>query len=99
MAAIDPRTPAGVARIAHLSRLALTEAEQAGFGAHMAKILTWIEELDAVDTEGVDAGDLGEAVAPTREDAPAPSLSQEAALANAPRRGTDGFLVPAVLSE
>ena len=97
--AIDPRTPEGVAKIARLSRLALTAEEAEALGTHMKKILEWVDELGELDTEGTAAGLRDEARAALRPDAVAPSLSVEAALANAPKRNAHGFEVPAVLSE
>jgi aspartyl-tRNA(Asn)/glutamyl-tRNA(Gln) amidotransferase subunit C len=96
---VDPRTPEGVAKIARLSRLALTAEEAEALGAHMTKILEWVDELSELDTAGVEAGLRDAARSALRPDVVAPSLAVDAALANAPQPGPLGFEVPAVLSE
>lgn len=97
----DPRTPAGVAHLARLSRLHLEPAEAEAMVEHLTKVLAWVEQLDAVDTAGVSPSLHDELLTPSRADAPQPSLSREAALGNAPARSADGagFAVPAVLAE
>ena len=99
MSEIDPCTPEGVAKIAHLSRLALSDAEQDAMCGHMRKILDWARELEELDTEGVSASLHDAAASSRREDVVRPSLPVKAALANAPAKNTLGFLVPAVLAE
>lgn len=97
--AVDPRTQEGVAKIAHLSRLALSDAEAAAACEHMGKILEWVDELNELDTNGVDAGLRDHATQTLRPDTSRPSLSVEQALANAPKPDPLGFSVPAVLGE
>ena len=55
MTTLDPRTAAGVAHIARLSRLALTAAEAEAMARHMGKILDAVAALDRLDTAGVSA--------------------------------------------
>jgi aspartyl-tRNA(Asn)/glutamyl-tRNA(Gln) amidotransferase subunit C len=97
--AIDPRTAAGVAQIARLARLDLSEHEAGALGEHLGRILDWVGELDDLDTEGVPTRLDDAPAADLRPDLPAPSLSREQALGNAPKAGLTGFVVPAVLSE
>ena len=96
---MDPTTPAGVAHIARLARLALTEEESGSMVSHLGKILAWVGELNELDTEGVSASLHDRAVAPSRTDVVQESLPREEALRNAPARDASGFVVPAVLAE
>lgn len=98
-AAIDPRTPAGVAHIARLSRLAMSPAELEVMAGHMSKILDAVSALDRLDTAGVKAGLHDEAATALRPDQVGPSLGAEEALRNAPRKQPGGFEVPAVIAE
>jgi aspartyl-tRNA(Asn)/glutamyl-tRNA(Gln) amidotransferase subunit C len=84
--------------VAHLARLELDEAELPIMARHLGAILDYVNKLQEVNTEGVEplahALDVHNVF---REDEPAPCLSVDAALANAPDRRGDFFGVPAVL--
>jgi len=84
--------------VAHLARLELSEAELPVMARHLGAILDYVNQLQQVNTEGVEplahALDMHNVF---REDEPAPCLSVDAALANAPDRRGDFFGVPAVL--
>jgi len=89
-----------VEHVAKLARLEVSEDEKAMFARQLSAILTHMDQLKEVDTEGVDPTTT---VLPTenvfREDAVKPSLTQERALANAPDQA-DGFLrVPKILED
>ena len=81
-----------------LSRVGMTPEEVEGFRAELVTILSHIEALAAVDTEGVpptaNGADLLNVQA---EDAARPSLPVEEILANAPQREANYFRVQAVL--
>jgi len=89
---------AEVAHIAHLSRLDFTDAEMERFTHQLNDILTYMDKLREVDTEGV---------APTahaielnnvfREDVVMPSLTNAEALANAPDARGGCLRVPKVV--
>lgn len=87
-----------VRHLAMLARIGMTPQEVEGFRAELASILSHIQALAAVDTEGVpptaNGADLLNVQA---EDAARPSLPVEAVLANAPQREADYFRVQAVL--
>lgn len=93
--------------VAGLANLHLTDAEVAKFEADLDEILTHIEKLNEVDTEGVEPmaqvlydaeGTRQRAFASTlRTDIPAPPLGNHDALANAPRPGGGYFKVPKVI--
>lgn len=87
-----------VLHIARLARIALSDADVQRFTAQLSSILDHFAALAAVDTEGLE---------PTahplplfnvmRADLVAPSLPQDAALANAPDHEDGFFRVRAVL--
>jgi aspartyl-tRNA(Asn)/glutamyl-tRNA(Gln) amidotransferase subunit C len=84
--------------VAHLARLDLSEAELPVMARHLGAILDYVNQLQQVNTESVEP--LAHALEihnVFREDEPAPSLTVDAALANAPDRRGDFFGVPAVL--
>lgn len=84
-----------VNRIATLARLSLGEAEAEALTRQLDAILEYVAQLQNLDTTGVEpTAQLGTASTPMREDEPQPSLSQEAALANAPKSAGGGFVVP-----
>ncbi|MBX3443129.1 MAG: Asp-tRNA(Asn)/Glu-tRNA(Gln) amidotransferase subunit GatC [Planctomyces sp.] len=93
-------TPQLVERVARLARLKLAPDEVERFTGQLQQVLKYVAQLDAVDSRDVEplAHPL-ELTNVLRADEPAPGLSREAALANAPR--TDGryFLVPPILDE
>jgi aspartyl-tRNA(Asn)/glutamyl-tRNA(Gln) amidotransferase subunit C len=87
-----------VAKIAHLARLKLTEAETAALGRDLNAILAYVEKLNELDTEGVPTlAHAAEAVDAWRDDAPRPSLPQEEALAPGPRTADGCFSVPKII--
>jgi aspartyl-tRNA(Asn)/glutamyl-tRNA(Gln) amidotransferase subunit C len=87
-----------VAKVADLARLALTAAEREAMLRQLGAILDYVDQLGGVPTEGVEPLAHPLPVANVfRPDEPAPSLSVDQALANAPDRQGDFFGVPAVL--
>ena len=89
-----------VLRIAALARLSLTDAEASSMTTQLDAILEYVEQLKTLDTKDVvPTAHLAERATPLREDVPTGSLSQEVALANAPKQGGGGFLVPKVVGE
>ena len=93
---------ATVRHIAKLARLAVTDAEAEALVPELNNILGWIEQLQAVDTEGVEpmaGGTPGGARAtmPMRADVVTDGGIREAVLANAPDREGDFFGVPKVV--
>jgi aspartyl-tRNA(Asn)/glutamyl-tRNA(Gln) amidotransferase subunit C len=89
-----------VAKVGLLARLALTEADLERMTGELSKIVDFVSQLSELDTSAVEpvAHPL-ETRNVFRPDEPRPSLSTEAALANAPRHDGACFLVPAVLGE
>lgn len=89
-----------VEKVSLLGRLLLGEAELDTMTHQLGDILAYMELLGEVDTAGVEpmahAIDVSNAF---RKDAVQPSLEREQALANAPHRDGECYLVPAVLGE
>ena len=89
-----------VEHVAKLARLEVSEDEKAMFARQLSAILTYMDQLKEMDTEGVEPTAT---VLPTenvfREDAVKPSLTQERALANAPDQADGFFRVPKILED
>ena len=91
-------TRADVAHVAHLARLGLTEAELARLEGQLNHILVQYEVLATLDTAHIPpTAQTIELQNILREDAVQPSLAVDEALANAPERSGDHFVVPAIL--
>jgi aspartyl-tRNA(Asn)/glutamyl-tRNA(Gln) amidotransferase subunit C len=91
-------TNADVAKVALLARLRLSPAELETFTGQLNSIVEHVAQLQELDTTGVEPLAHGVEMRNVfRDDVRGPALDREAALANAPRRDEEGFLVPAVL--
>ena len=89
-----------VAHLARLARLALTDAELDSYAGQLDAILTHVSTIAAVDVTGVEPTDNPlKDVNVTRPDQIVPGLTQEQALAAAPRAAEDRFAVPQILGE
>ena len=91
---------AQVRRVALLSRLELSDQEVSQFSTQLSAIFEYIEKLNELDTDNVEP--LAHCLPVHnifREDVPKPSLSNEAALANAPERENEYFKVPKILDD
>ena len=91
-----------VRKIAQLAHLEITDEEVALYTPQMANIVEYVEQLNELDTENVEAsiGGLtaeGAATNTTRTDAPHESLGQSKALDQAPSAVEGHFQVPKVL--
>ena len=91
-----------IEKVAQLAHLELDEAEIKVFGLQLAGIITYIEQLNELDTTNIAPalGGLtpeGEKTDSSRDDAIAPSLGQKVALAEAPDPAEGHFRVPKVL--
>ncbi len=90
-----------VEHVAGLARLQLSADELETFSGQISRILTYMEDLNAVETTGVSgttsmaAGD----VTAWRDDVVRPSLSREQAVGNAPDAVDGLFRVPQVISD
>jgi aspartyl-tRNA(Asn)/glutamyl-tRNA(Gln) amidotransferase subunit C len=87
-----------VKNIAHLSRLELNETEQQEMVSSLSKILTWMEQLNELNTDGVEPlTHMSEEVNVMREDIAHNTISREDALKNAPKAIDEYFGVPKVI--
>ena len=87
-----------VEHVAKLARLEVTETEKEAFSRQLSDILTYMEQLKAVDTAGVEpTATVLEQATVFREDQVRPSLAVEQALANAPESEGGCFRVPAII--
>ena len=87
-----------VSYVAELARLELTEEEKATFQPQLESIGEYVDKISSVDVEGVLPMMHGrELVNVFREDVVGESLSAETALANAPARTGDEFLLPKIV--
>lgn len=89
-----------VEHVARLARLELSEADKERMRRELDRILSYIDKLRALDTEGVEP--TSHAVPMTnvmREDATRPSFPQDEMLANAPERSGVFFRVPRIIEE
>ena len=91
-----------VRKIAQLAHLEITDEEVALYTPQMAKIVEYIEQLNELDTENVEASlggvmAAGAATKTTRPDVPHESLGQAKALDQAPAAVSGHFRVPKVL--
>jgi len=87
-----------VEHVAHLARLGLSEEEVGTLQEQLSAILEHMRTINELDTSHIEPTAQ---VIPLRnvmrDDEPAPSLSREQVLSNAPDRDGDFFRVPPVL--
>ncbi len=91
-----------VKQVAKLAHLEITDEEVALYTPQMADIVAYVEQLNELDIESVEAsiGGLtpeGERTKTSREDTPHESLGQKSALKEAPSAVEGHFQVPKVL--
>lgn len=85
-------------KIAHLARLEIKEEDEGRIMEDMSKIISWVEQLNKVDTEGVlPLTSMSHEINAMREDEVKPHLDHERALKHAPKKDSDYFRVPKVL--
>ena len=89
-----------VAHLARLARLALTEDELDSFAGQLDAILGHVSQIQAVDVTDVEpTGNPLKDVNVTRPDTVEPCLTQDEALAEAPKVVEGRFAVPRILGE
>jgi aspartyl-tRNA(Asn)/glutamyl-tRNA(Gln) amidotransferase subunit C len=93
--AIDAAT---VRKVARLARIAEPEARLEPLAKELSGILAWIEQLNEVDTDGVEPMASTEAVTlPMRDDVVTDGGDPDRVLANAPKAAKGFFVVPKVV--
>jgi aspartyl-tRNA(Asn)/glutamyl-tRNA(Gln) amidotransferase subunit C len=93
--AIDAAT---VRRVAKLARIAVPEERLQPLAGELDSIMSWIEQLNEVDVDGVEP--MTSAVAaelPMREDVVADGGDAAKVLSNAPKSADGFFIVPKVV--
>jgi aspartyl-tRNA(Asn)/glutamyl-tRNA(Gln) amidotransferase subunit C len=93
--AIDAAT---VRKVAKLARIAQPEETLEGLARELSGIMSWIEQLNEVDTDGVEP--MTSAVhmpAPMRDDVVTEGGDPDLVLSNAPKRAGNFFVVPKVV--
>lgn len=87
-----------VKKIARLARLHVAEDRRDALAGELNAILSWIEELNTIDTDNVDplASVTGHNL-PIRDDVVSDGNNQERVTANAPESTSGFFVVPKVV--
>src|SRR5262245_52894940 len=98
-----PITESDIEKIALLAHLDITDDERRTFAPQISEIVTYVEQLNAIDTSSVEPalGGLtseGERTASSREDEVQGCLGQKLALDQAPDPASGHFRVPKVLA-
>lgn len=89
-----------VRKVAHLARLQLPEDKVKAYTDQLERILDYVAQLEAVDTEGVPPTTRAvEVVNVTRSDQVSPTPVRDALLDLAPQREGDFFRVPRILAD
>jgi aspartyl-tRNA(Asn)/glutamyl-tRNA(Gln) amidotransferase subunit C len=93
-----PLDKAAVAHIASLARIRLSEAELEPLAGELSQILTWVEQLNEVDTSEVPPmASVAAAGLPMRDDLVTDGNRRDEILGNAPRMARGFFVVPKVV--
>jgi aspartyl-tRNA(Asn)/glutamyl-tRNA(Gln) amidotransferase subunit C len=91
-------TDKDVLKIAKLARIRLSDAEVPHYVGELNGLLKWIEQLQAVDTDGIaPLSSVSEQLLPWRADVVSDGNQQEAVLKNAPVQQYGCFAVPKVI--
>ena len=89
-----------IQEIAKLSKLKFDSSTEKKMIEDMGKILSFIDKLNEIDTEGVEPLIyMSEEVNVLRKDETNSEVSQKDALRNAPQKDSDYFKVPTVLKK
>jgi aspartyl-tRNA(Asn)/glutamyl-tRNA(Gln) amidotransferase subunit C len=87
-----------VEHVARLARLELSEQEKETLTDQLSNILTYVEQLNELDTKGVvptsHVLDINNVM---RDDVPEVSLPQDRALANGPDKASGHYKVPKII--
>ena len=93
--AIDAAT---VRKVARLARIAEPEEKLEPLAKELSGIMNWIEQLNEVDTNGVEPMTTSVAMSlPMRDDVVTDGGDPAKVLANAPKTARDFFIVPKVV--
>ena len=85
-------------KIAHLARLEIKPEEETTLLSSMDSVLSWMEQLNEIDTEGVEPlTHIMDEANNWRQDVSSNTLSRSEALANAPSKSDTYIMVPKVI--
>ena len=85
-------------KIAHLARLELKPEEETALLASMESVLSWMEQLNEIDTNDVlPLTHISTEINVMRDDTPQPQLPRDKALFNSPIKDDTYFRVPKVI--
>jgi aspartyl-tRNA(Asn)/glutamyl-tRNA(Gln) amidotransferase subunit C len=89
-----------IQHVARLARLRFAPDEMAGFAEQFNQIVSYVEQLNKVDTTGVEPlANVLDIIDSLRDDEPGPLLSPAEALRNAPKKTEGFFTVPKVIGD
>ena len=92
---VDRKT---VEQVAHLARLRISAEETQDFQKDLSSILSWVKQLNAVDTSTVEPmTKVVDLTLPQRQDTVNDGEKAEAVTANAPLREENFYVVPKVV--
>lgn len=87
-----------VAKLAHLSRLYLTDTEQALMRDELQAMIQFVDKLNELDTTGITPlMHMGDAQNTLRADQPADMLDNQQAVSQAPSANPPYFSIPKVI--
>jgi len=87
-----------IEKVAKLARLELSEEEKRTFGEQLEQILTYMEQLNRLDTTGVEPTSHAIPIVNVfREDEVKPSFPGEEVLSLSPDQEDDHFKVPRII--
>ncbi len=87
-----------IEKVARLARLELSEEEKETFGNQLEQILAYMEQLNQLDTQGVEPTSHAIPIYNVfREDEMTPSFPQEEVLGIAPEEEEGHFKVPRII--
>ena len=93
-----PLDTATVARIARLARLDIPDSDLGPLAGELSNILSWIEQLNEVDIEGVaPMTSVVDVTLPMRDDEVTDGGHADDIVANAPETTDNFFVVPKVI--
>jgi aspartyl-tRNA(Asn)/glutamyl-tRNA(Gln) amidotransferase subunit C len=87
-----------IEKVARLARLELSEEEKVTFGNQLEQILTYMEQLNRLDTTGVEPTSHAIPIHNVfREDEMKPSFKQEEVMSISPDQENEHFKVPRII--
>ena len=85
-------------KVAHLARLDIKPEEEAALLQSMDSVLTWMDQLNAIDTSNVEPlTHISDEINKWREDKGENMLTRQEALSNAPSKNDTYIMVPKVI--